>query len=179
MNPEMFADPNVILFAKLALAAALGMIIGTERATAGKGAGTRTFALVALGSCLFVVIGASVNNAFLGYVNFDPMRVAAGIITGIGFLGAGLIIFQEHRLQGLTTAAGLWVAAGLGTAVGFGMYLLAIYATALTILVFTGVWFIENRVKGWLQYDQPVVVSNGTEGNDPDQNGVANETLRS
>ncbi|HET8580945.1 MAG TPA: MgtC/SapB family protein [Candidatus Paceibacterota bacterium] len=150
------ADPNLIIFGKLALAALLGMIIGTERTTAGKGAGTRTFSLVSLGSCLFMTISYTIDNQFLGYVNFDPMRVAAGIITGIGFLGAGLIVFQEHRLQGLTTAAGLWVVAGLGMAVGSGMYLVAIFATALIVIVFTAVWFLENRIKQWLNYhEQP------------------------
>lgn len=164
ISPEHFADPNLIIFGKLALAAILGMVIGTERATAGKGAGTRTFALVAMGACLFIIVGNTVNNAFLGYVNFDPMRVTAAIITGIGFLGAGLIIFQEQRLQGLTTAAGLWVAAGLGIAVGMGMYAVAAFAAALTILVFTGVWFLEHKVKTWVKYDtQKITPSTDTE----------------
>jgi len=147
MSPEYFSDPTLVIFGKLALAALIGMVIGTERAMSGKGAGTRTFALVALGSCLFMVVGNQVNAQFLGVVNFDPMRVAAAIITGIGFLGAGLIIFDEHRLQGLTTAAGLWVVSGLGVAIGEGMYLVAIYSTALIVLVFTAVWMLENKLK--------------------------------
>lgn len=168
VSPEHFADPNIVIFGKLALAALLGMIIGTERATAGKGAGTRTFALVAMASCLFVVVGNVINAEFIGYVNFDPMRIAAAIITGIGFLGAGLIIFKEHQLQGLTTAAGLWVAAGLGIAVGMGMYWVALFTTALVILVFTGVWFLENKIKLWLQYDQPATVE-PTDGGDSER----------
>lgn len=155
MSPEFFADPTLIIFAKLALAALLGMIVGTERAVSGKGAGTRTFALVALGACLFYVVGNNANAEFLGFVNFDPMRIAAAIIAGIGFLGAGLIIFEEHRLQGLTTAAGLWIVAGLGIAVGAGMYLVAIYATALIIVVFTAVWLIEHKLKVYFGRKHP------------------------
>jgi putative Mg2+ transporter-C (MgtC) family protein len=148
-----FADPTLIVFGKLALAALLGMIIGTERATAGKGAGTRTFALVALGSCLVMVVGKEVDAQYLGIVNFDPMRIASAVVQGIGLLAAGLILFQRQEVHGMTTAAGLWVVAGLGIAVGAGMYLVAIFATTLIILVFTAVWFIENRIKMWFGYN--------------------------
>lgn len=154
-----FADPTLIIFGKLALAALLGMIIGTERATAGKGAGTRTFALVALGACLVMVVGKEVDAQYLGIVNFDPMRIASAVIQGIGLLAAGLILFQKHEIHGMTTAAGLWVVAGLGIAVGAGMYLVAIYATTLILLVFTAVWFIENRIKAWINYDAQSVVA--------------------
>lgn len=153
-----FADPTLIIFGKLALAALLGMIIGTERATAGKGAGTRTFALVALGACLAMVVGKYLDAQYFGVVNFDPTHMANAIIQSVGFLGAGLILFQKQRVQGMTTAAGLWVVAGLGIAVGAGMYLVAIYATTLILLVFTAVWFIENRIKAWIKYDaQPEI----------------------
>ena len=148
-----FADPTLVIFGKLALAALLGMIVGTERATAGKGAGTRTFALVSLGACLTMVVGRSVDASYLGLVNFDPMHIATAVIQGIGFLGAGLILFQKQRVQGMTTAAGLWVVAGLGITVGAGMYIVAIFATTLIILVFTAVWFIENKIKAWIRYD--------------------------
>jgi len=110
---EQFTDPNLIIFGKLILAAILGVMIGTERAVAGKRAGTRTFALVALGACLLTIISSNVTSQYLGIVNFDPMRVTAGIVTGIGFIGAGMIVFREHLLRGLTTAAGLWVAAAV------------------------------------------------------------------
>jgi putative Mg2+ transporter-C (MgtC) family protein len=145
---EYMADPTLLLFGKLALAAGLGIIIGTERSViARQAAGSRTFALVSLASCLFIVAGASVDAQYVGLVNFDPTRVLAAVIQGIGFLGAGLIIFRNDSLHGVTTAAGLWVAAGVGACVGFGMYHVAIFVTLLTILLFIGMWFVENTFK--------------------------------
>lgn len=145
-----FADPSVVMFAKLLLAVILGGVIGTERAViARQAAGTRTFGLVALGSCLFVITGSFVDTAYLGIVNFDPMRIAAAIVTGIGFIGGGLIIFRGASLHGVTTAVGLWIAAAVGIAVGFGMYGVAIFSTLLVLLVFTGMWYLENRFKHW------------------------------
>jgi len=140
-------DPTLVTFGQLLLAALLGMLIGTERVAAGKKAGTRTFALVALGSCLFILTSIEVTQLFLGIVNFDPMRMAAGIVQGIGFIGAGLFILRDNALHGLTTAAGLWVACGVGMAVGFGLYSIALFTTFLTLLVFTLVW----RFEGWLR----------------------------
>jgi len=161
--PEQLADPNLVILGKLALAAFLGILIGTERAVVGKRAGTRTFGLVAMGACLFMVTSLAVNSTYLGLVNFDPMRVAAAIVTGIGFLGAGLIIFRENSLRGLTTAAGLWVAAGVGIAVGAGLYVIAVYATILTLIIFTVFWFVEDRLKKWFERMQPVVVDDEDE----------------
>jgi len=115
LSPEHFIDTNVIIFSKLALAMLLGAFIGTERAIfARQAAGTRTFGLVALGACLFIVMANYVSLSFIGVVGFDPMRTAAAVITGIGFLGAGLIIFRGDTLHGITTAAGLWIVAGIG-----------------------------------------------------------------
>jgi len=132
---------------QLVVAMVLGMIMGGERSIAGKTAGMRTYALVAMGSALFIIVSASVQAAFLGVVNFDPLRVAAAVITGIGFIGAGIIIFRETTLRGLTTAAGLWVAAGVGIAVGFKMYMIASFAAVLTLFVFTIMWAVENYVE--------------------------------
>lgn len=149
-TPEYFIDTELVMFAKLAIAMLLGAIIGTERAILAKqAAGTRTFGLVALGSCLFIVTANYVSLAFIGVVGFDPMRTAAGIITGIGFLGAGLIIYKGDTVHGITTAAGLWIVAGIGIAVGFGMYATAIFTTVLTLIVFTVMWWIEYRFKHW------------------------------
>lgn len=145
-----FADPTIILFAKLLLSMLLGGVIGTERAViAHQAAGTRTFGLVALGACLFVVTSNQVDSMYLGIVNFDPMHIAAAIVTGIGFIGGGLIIFHGEALHGVTTAAGLWMAAAVGIAVGFGMYSLAIFSTILVLLIFSGMWYLENRFKHW------------------------------
>jgi putative Mg2+ transporter-C (MgtC) family protein len=158
-------DPTVIMLAKLFLAMLLGGLIGTERAVlARQAAGTRTFGLVSLGACLFVVIGSFVDTAFLGRVNFDPMQTASAIITGIGFIGGGLIIFRGESLHGVTTAAGLWIAAGLGIAVGFGMYAVSIFSTILALIMFSGMWYVENRFKHWFEQHE--------EHNDPQQGRV-------
>ncbi len=149
---ETFMDPNAVLFAKLFIAMILGGLIGTERAIlARQAAGTRTFGLVALGACLFIVIGNYVDSAYIGILNFDPMRTAAAIIMGIGFLAGGLIIFRGDALHGVTTAAGLWIVTGVGMAVGFGMYAIAIFSTILSLIMFTGMWYVENRFKHWFE----------------------------
>ena len=147
---ELFADSNAILFGKLLLAAILGGIVGTERAIlARQTAGTRTFSLVSLGACLFIVSGNYVDTAYLGIVNFQPTYVIGSVVTGIGFLGAGLIIFRGDTLHGVTTAAGLWIAAALGVAVALGMYSVAIFVELLTLIIFTGMWYVEDRFKHW------------------------------
>ena len=149
---EFAADPTIVIFGKMVLAAFLGIVIGTERALmANQTAGSRTFGLVSLGSCLFVVTGMSIDAQFIGLVNFDPTRVLAAIVQGIGFLGAGLIIFRENNLHGVTTAAGLWVAAGVGAVVAFGMYSIAIFAALLTITVFFVMWYVEKSFKNWFR----------------------------
>ena len=149
-DSTLFMDPNIVMFGKLFLAMVLGGLIGTERAVLAKqSAGTRTFGLVSLGAALFVVVSNYVTTAYLGVLNFDPMHVAAAIVTGIGFIGGGVIIFHKEALHGTTTAAGLWIAAGVGVAVGFGMYAVATFATILALLMFTGMWYIENRFKHW------------------------------
>lgn len=155
-TPALFLDPTIVMFAKLLLAMILGGIIGTERAVLAKqSAGTRTFGLVSLGACLFVITGSYVDTAYLGVLNFDPMHIAAAIVTGIGFIGGGLIIFHKEALHGTTTAAGLWIAAGVGIAVGFGMYAVAIFTMILSLLMFTGMWYLENRFKHWFTEHAP------------------------
>ena len=146
----LFVDPTTIMFGKLILALFLGGLIGTERAVIAKqAAGTRAFGLVAMGSCLLILTSSFVDSQYLGIVNFDPMRLAAGIVTGIGFLGGGLIILRGDALHGVTTAAGLWIVTAIGIAVAYSLYSLAIFATVLTLLTFTGMWYIENRFKNW------------------------------
>ena len=171
-----FADTTVIMFAKLVLAALLGGIIGTERAVvARQAAGTRTFGLVALGSCLFVVTASYVDLAYLGIVNFDPLHIAASIVTGIGFIGGGLIIFRGEALHGVTTAAGLWIAAAVGVSVGFGLYGIAIFSTVLVLLIFTGMWYMENRFKHWFTERKPGEHVRGEEV--PEINNGSNSTV--
>ena len=149
-GPELFIDTQIVMFGKLLLATLLGGIIGTERALlARQAAGTRTFSLVAMGSCLFILCGNYIDTAYLGVVNFNPSQIAAGVVTGIGFLGAGLIIFRGDTLHGVTTAAGLWIVAALGIAVGLGLYFIAVFTTLLTLVVFSGMWYVEMRFKHW------------------------------
>ena len=130
---------------RLVLALFLGALIGVERVHAGKKAGIRTLGLVALGSALFIIISESVIAGY-GF-EIDPLRMAANIVTGVGFLGAGMIIFNGDSLSNLTTAAGVWVAAAIGMAVGFGMYTIAVTVTTLVIITFTLMWNLENYLK--------------------------------
>ena len=128
--------PELVL--RLALAAALGAAIGLERELREREAGLRTHLLVSLGSALFTVVSAYGFHAFLSsganVVRADPTRIAAQIVTGIGFLGAGAIIRQGLSVRGLTTAATLWVVAAIGLACGAGYYSAAVVTTVLVIL---------------------------------------------
>jgi putative Mg2+ transporter-C (MgtC) family protein len=144
-------DPTFVIFGKLAFAAFLGLLMGTERVfMAHQAAGPRTFALVSLGACVFVLAGSSVNSQFIGLVNFDPARVLAAVVQGIGFLGAGLIIFRGDSLHGVTTAAGLWVAAGVGALVAFSMFKVAFFVALLALVIFWGLWYVEHHAKRWV-----------------------------
>ncbi len=123
---------------RLALAGALGATIGFERELREREAGLRTHLLVCLGSALFTIISAYGFHEFLtsgdAVVRSDPTRIAAQIVTGIGFLGAGAIIRQGISVRGLTTAATLWVAAAIGMAAGAGYYSGAVIGTVLTLI---------------------------------------------
>jgi putative Mg2+ transporter-C (MgtC) family protein len=120
---------------RLLMATALGALVGFEREYHAKEAGVRTHLLVAVGSCLFMILSAYGFDAFLDqdHVSFDPSRIAAQVVTGIGFLGAGTIILQKQVVRGLTTAAGVWVTAAIGLACGIGMYLIAAITTVIVI----------------------------------------------
>ena len=118
---------NLIL--RLFVAGLLGGLIGFEREVRAKEAGVRTHFIVALGSALFMIIS---QYAFSG--QFDHARVAAQVVSGIGFIGAGVIIFQKNVVRGITTAAGLWVAAAKGLACGAGMFAVAVAAMLMTII---------------------------------------------
>lgn len=155
-NTTLFADPTNIMFLKLLLAMLLGGLVGTERAVLAKqSAGTRTFGLVSLGACLFVVISNYVTSAYIGVADIQPLYVVGGIITGIGFLGGGLIIFRGDALHGVTTAAGLWITAAIGMSVGFGMYSIATFSAILVLVMFTGMWWLETTFKHWFEELNP------------------------
>ena len=128
---------------RLVLAGVLGGLIGAEREWRGKVAGTRTHLLVALGAALMLLVS---RHGFGG--QGDPSRVAAQIVSGIGFIGAGAIMVDRHSVHGLTTAAGIWVAAGIGMASAAGLYLLAVVTTVLSLLgleVFGMLFFRDRR----------------------------------
>jgi len=119
--------PAVEQLIKLGVSLLIGAIIGWERETSHKPAGLRTHILVSMGSTLATVISVD-------YFIVDPARIAAGILTGIGFLGAGTIIAARGNVKGLTTAASLWVVAALGLAVGVGAYAIAILTAIIVLL---------------------------------------------
>ncbi len=150
---HVFIYPYIIPFLQLVLAMLLGALLGFERTFAGKTAGVRTYGLVCMGSCLFVVISTLVSGMFVHSIDFDPLRLAAGVVTGVGFLGAGLIVFKDSKLNGLTTAAGLWVSCGIGMAVGFKLFAVAVFATILTFATFTVLWSLEDKIKDALKDD--------------------------
>jgi putative Mg2+ transporter-C (MgtC) family protein len=125
------------ILGRLAAACALGAAVGFERELREREAGMRTHLLVALGSCLFTLVSAYGFHEFLAgggnIVRADPSRIAAQIVTGIGFLGAGAIIREGLSVRGLTTAASLWIVAAIGMACGTGYYLAAVASTVLTL----------------------------------------------
>ena len=134
---ELLLSYNLVPFGKLLFAAFLGAIIGIERQFAHKEAGVRTNSIVSLGACLFSLIALDIFNDF----GFDPGRIAAQIVTGVGFIGAGLIIFHENKIRGLTTAAELWVSAAIGTAVAFSMYQESVF----TVLIILAIVYITKK----------------------------------
>lgn len=123
-------------FIHILVAALLGGVIGLERGYRAKEAGFRTHFLVALGAALFMVLSAYGFEGALVSENhrLDVSRIAAQVVSGIGFIGAGTIIFQRQMVHGLTTAAGLWVTAAIGMACGAGMYMLAAFTTLLVLI---------------------------------------------
>jgi len=133
----------------LVLAVLLGALIGLEREWAQRAAGLRTFSLISLGAALFVMISRLSFIQYLGVSNLDPSRTLGQIIVGIGFLGAGIIIFKEResKVEGLTTAAMMWVTSAVGAAVGLELYWLAISTTILIVLINFVVLPFEKRLE--------------------------------
>ncbi len=147
---DFFTNPQFQVVLQLILAVVLGALIGLEREYNKKEAGMRTYSLVCLGSTLFTILG------FMGFqmvkgtagVSFDPSRVVQAVAVGIGFLGAGLIIFEKFHTRGLTSAAGLWLTAAVGVALGIQLYFIAIISSVLAIIVLAGFGAIENKLVG-------------------------------
>ena len=132
----------------IVIAALLGGAIGLEREYRSKEAGFRTHFLVGLGSGLFMVLSLYGFEDFIGIqgIQRDPSRIAAQVVSGIGFIGAGCIIFQKNAVKGLTTAAGLWVTSAIGMTAGAGMYALSAVATALVLICLEGSDFIHHKI---------------------------------
>lgn len=131
------------LLARLALAAVLGAAVGAERELADQPAGLRTHILLTIGACLFTVVSA------YGFGDGDPSRLAAQIVSGIGFLGAGAILRQSLSVRGVTTAASIWSTAALGVAIGVGEYVVGIGATVLVLGTLMGLRKVRNRLRRW------------------------------
>jgi len=135
----LFGNYEVEILVKLVLAALAGGLVGLEREIHGRPAGLRTNILVSVGACAMMIISEAFFLKYSMYdagssIRLDPARVAAQIITGIGFLGAGVIIKEGISVRGLTTAAGLWVMAGLGMAFGMGYFSLGVLTTILVLI---------------------------------------------
>lgn len=131
---------------RLLLAMLLGSLVGVERKHKGQVAGIRTFALISMGACLSMLLSIYVPQEYMGLKNGDPGRIAAQVITGIGFLGGGAMIQQRGVVRGLTTAAGIWITAILGMAVGVGMYMASIICTFLIFIVVVGFNRFEHLI---------------------------------
>jgi len=128
----MLTEIDIVI--RLLVAAGLGMIVGYERESHDKPAGLRTHAIVSIGACLFTLLGVLIAQDSVG-VSVDASRIAAGIVTGIGFLGAGAMFQEKNRVVGLTTAAGIWSMGAIGLATGLGYFVPAIASTLLIYLV--------------------------------------------
>lgn len=130
-NPEVNLINAVY---KLLLSMILGVLVGAERKRKGQVAGVRTFALISMGACLAMLLSIYVPQVYMGLKNGDPGRIAAQVITGVGFLGGGAMIHMKGLVRGLTTAAGIWMTATIGMAVGVGMYWCSIIATGMILI---------------------------------------------
>lgn len=137
------------LVIRLLIAAGLGSLVGAERERLVWAAGLRTHMLVCVGACLIMIVSAFGFSDVLGRANvvLDPSRIAAQVVSGIGFLGAGSILLRGDVVRGLTTAASLWTVAAIGLAVGSGLYIEAVAATAVILIILAGIKPLEE----WLQ----------------------------
>ena len=142
----MLNDAEIII--RLVLSLILSGLIGLERQMHRRTAGLRTHILVSLGSCLIMLTSLYIFAIYKNEVPLDPARIAAGVITGIGFLGAGAIIRDREGVKGLTTAASLWVVAGIGLATGCGFYKAALFTTVLALITLFFLRYVERIMFG-------------------------------
>lgn len=148
----LHTDTIIEMSLKLVLSFILGSIVGFERQRKGQTAGVRTFSLIAMGSALAMILSIYVAD-YCG--NGDPTRIAAQVVSGIGFLGAGAIIQMKGSVRGLTTAAGIWMVANIGMAVGCGLYLVACVATLLILFILL---FLERIESGLVIKSQSRII---------------------
>jgi putative Mg2+ transporter-C (MgtC) family protein len=137
--------PELDMVFRLAAAGLLGGVVGYERQARHKSAGLRTHILVSMGSCLIMILSINIYHSVQGLTNADPTRLAAQVVSGIGFLGAGSIMKEGVTVKGLTTAASLWVVSGVGLAIGSGYYLAAVVTTLLIFITLTALTKVEHR----------------------------------
>lgn len=144
---EQFFTQNGDMILKLVVAVMLGMLIGAERLFVHKEAGMKTHALVAMGAAVFVLFSEAMTQKYMNLPGFNPAMIPSQIVVGIGFLGAGMIMFRDSQTRGLTTAGGLWVTAGIGMAAGFGLFSLAFMATILVLFILTIMNILEKPIR--------------------------------
>ncbi|GIP45185.1 methyltransferase [Paenibacillus sp. J45TS6] len=155
-DPWYIGQWDILL--RLLTAMTLGGLIGIERERSNHAAGFRTHILVCLGSALIMLLSAYGFADFVNEANvrMDPARLAAAVITGVGFLGAGTILFTGKSITGLTTAASIWVVAGIGLAVGAGFYFAAIVSTVLVLL---NLWVFNKVERRYLKANKPHIIT--------------------
>lgn len=174
----MIATSEIVL--RLLTAALLGSLIGIERERRAWTAGLRTHMVVCVASCLLMIVSAFGFTDVLGdsHVVLDPSRIAAQVVSGIGFLGAGIIIFRREAVRGLTTAASIWSVAAIGLAIGGGMYTAALATTGVILVILAGLKPIEERL---LQKKRPsrmeLTIARGSVGIDAIMQTVARAGL--
>jgi putative Mg2+ transporter-C (MgtC) family protein len=146
LTPYLFEELKLVVLGRLILASILGGAIGLERELSGKEAGLRTNILICIGSALLTVLSLRLGHYLVetAYVEGDPSRLMAAIISGIGFLGAGTIIQARGSITGLTTAATLWVVAAIGIAVGAGTYIIATGTTIFVLAILIPLGLVEG-----------------------------------
>ncbi len=143
----LFTSHDLEIVLRLGMATVLGGLIGFERELSGKEAGFRTHSLVSLGSALIMLVSIHVFEIYHGLATVDPGRIAAQVVTGIGFLGAGAIIRSPSGVKGLTTAAGVWTSSGIGLSCGLGYIKAAIIATVITLVVLVIFSLVDRTVR--------------------------------
>ncbi|MBY0473025.1 MgtC/SapB family protein [Patescibacteria group bacterium] len=136
MKIDPISALEITYSSRLLVAALLGMAVGLERSLAGKHAGMRTYAMVSLGSALFVALGTLASYELSIFSGINPLAIAGSVVVGIGFIGSGLAAFKGDHIE-VTTASGIWVVAAVGMTAGFGLYILAVAGTVVSLLIFS------------------------------------------